>query len=116
VDLITQKGRERTTTVDFVCSLSKKVRAGVYYTMTDLRPMVENLVDNFESDPELCKSLKIIPEPGTKVLCRVDIRPAKGSPVILLKAFISWNHTKQLWYVLIEGTDEMVFENNEPNY
>lgn len=101
---------ERKTDVEYVCALSKRVRAGVALMGTNLRPLVEQMVDQFEESEELCRSLKV---PGNPMR-QVDLRPSPGHPTILLKVFMSWRDDK--WMVMIEGSDETVFENGEKNF
>ncbi len=101
---------KRKTDVQYSAALSKKVRAGVSFMGTNLRPLVEQLVDQFEQSEELCKSLKV---PGYPMR-QVDLRPEPGHPTILLKVFMSWRDDR--WLVMIEGADETVFENGEQNF
>jgi hypothetical protein len=115
------KERDKPTDVPYMCSLSIRVRKGAMLLgdIDILRPMVENLVESVDSDKELVNSIKNDPrasDPSIRVMRQIDIRKKPGDPEILLKCFITWNQSRQIWHVFVEGPDELIFENGELNF
>lgn len=102
--------------VPFVCSLSKKVRAGTQIMgVMGLKRAVIGIVEQFEADSELKASLQEAAPPGERIMRQVDIRSAPGEPV-LFKTFVSWNWKVGMWQVFVEGPHETCFEDGEQNW
>jgi hypothetical protein len=114
-----EQGRT-TSSVPFVCSLSKKVRMGMMLNgqtaeTSGIKSCVISIVEQFDADAELKASLQQKGEPGSYPMRQIDVRSAPGAP-IQLKVFMKWDWKLDMWHALVEGPDETAFEDGEQNF
>jgi hypothetical protein len=103
--------------IPYVASLSDFLRLATLMTGASetIQAHIESIIEDIHNNLPVAASLKV-PVEGCKIVRQVDIRrgerPKEGEPKaeIVMKAFITWDHDKELWHVFVEWATEDFWE------